>query len=200
MVKRDADIRIKRVYDPPDEVDGTQVLVDRLWPRGLRKVRPPSKATCTGLPATAGKPGKIPYSHPWRARTLLASVDPASATKSYTKPAAYVAPASPSIVPNGLFRLMSVMSRPRQVGRSSRVTTPRLRLRSKLGTDPVRNPSQPATILVMPTRRPLTSARKTRASPGFSAPAKRLLPSEPPAMSAYRGRHDGRPRTDQRQI
>src|SRR5258708_498143 len=37
MVKRDADIRIKRVYDPPDEADGTRVLVDRLWPRGVRK-------------------------------------------------------------------------------------------------------------------------------------------------------------------
>jgi uncharacterized protein YeaO (DUF488 family) len=37
MVKRAADIRIKRVYDPPDDADGTRVLVDRLWPRGLRK-------------------------------------------------------------------------------------------------------------------------------------------------------------------
>jgi uncharacterized protein YeaO (DUF488 family) len=31
------DIRIKRVYDPPDAEDGARVLVDRLWPRGLRK-------------------------------------------------------------------------------------------------------------------------------------------------------------------
>jgi len=31
------DIRIKRVYDPPDKDDGVRVLVDRLWPRGLRK-------------------------------------------------------------------------------------------------------------------------------------------------------------------
>jgi uncharacterized protein YeaO (DUF488 family) len=31
------DIRIKRVYDPPDQDDGMRVLVDRLWPRGLRK-------------------------------------------------------------------------------------------------------------------------------------------------------------------
>jgi uncharacterized protein YeaO (DUF488 family) len=37
MAKRDADIRIKRVYDPADAADGTRVLVDRLWPRGLRK-------------------------------------------------------------------------------------------------------------------------------------------------------------------
>lgn len=30
-------IRCKRVYDPPSEDDGTRVLVDRLWPRGLSK-------------------------------------------------------------------------------------------------------------------------------------------------------------------
>jgi uncharacterized protein YeaO (DUF488 family) len=30
-------IRVKRVYDPPDKDDGSRVLVDRLWPRGLRK-------------------------------------------------------------------------------------------------------------------------------------------------------------------
>ncbi|HEV2700039.1 MAG TPA: DUF488 domain-containing protein [Steroidobacteraceae bacterium] len=32
-----SDIRVKRVYDPPDTHDGARVLVDRLWPRGLRK-------------------------------------------------------------------------------------------------------------------------------------------------------------------
>lgn len=32
-----SDIRIKRVYDPPTPDDGIRVLVDRLWPRGLRK-------------------------------------------------------------------------------------------------------------------------------------------------------------------
>lgn len=32
-----ANIRIKRVYDPPVESDGLRVLVDRLWPRGLKK-------------------------------------------------------------------------------------------------------------------------------------------------------------------
>ena len=30
-------IRIKRVYDPPAGDDGRRVLVDRLWPRGLRR-------------------------------------------------------------------------------------------------------------------------------------------------------------------
>jgi uncharacterized protein YeaO (DUF488 family) len=28
---------IKRVYDPPAASDGTRILVDRLWPRGLSK-------------------------------------------------------------------------------------------------------------------------------------------------------------------
>lgn len=30
-------IDVKRVYDPVTEQDGLRVLVDRLWPRGLRK-------------------------------------------------------------------------------------------------------------------------------------------------------------------
>lgn len=30
-------VRIKRVYEQPDKEDGTRILVDRLWPRGLTK-------------------------------------------------------------------------------------------------------------------------------------------------------------------
>lgn len=30
-------VRIKRVYDPVEKGDGRRVLVDRLWPRGLKK-------------------------------------------------------------------------------------------------------------------------------------------------------------------
>ncbi|MFI9383671.1 DUF488 domain-containing protein [Kutzneria sp. NPDC052558] len=30
-------VRVARVYDEPGPDDGTRVLVDRLWPRGLRK-------------------------------------------------------------------------------------------------------------------------------------------------------------------
>lgn len=30
-------IYIKRVYDDPSEKDGFRILVDRLWPRGLKK-------------------------------------------------------------------------------------------------------------------------------------------------------------------
>ena len=32
-----ADIRLKRAYEPPAPEDGTRVLVDRLWPRGVSK-------------------------------------------------------------------------------------------------------------------------------------------------------------------
>jgi uncharacterized protein YeaO (DUF488 family) len=31
------ELRIKRVYEPPDAGDGFRVLVDRLWPRGVRR-------------------------------------------------------------------------------------------------------------------------------------------------------------------
>jgi uncharacterized protein YeaO (DUF488 family) len=30
---------LKRVYEPPDPNDGTRILVDRLWPRGITKDR-----------------------------------------------------------------------------------------------------------------------------------------------------------------
>lgn len=33
------DIRFKRVYDAPDPADGQRILADRLWPRGLAKVK-----------------------------------------------------------------------------------------------------------------------------------------------------------------
>lgn len=30
-------VRVRRVYDPPTQTDGMRILVDRVWPRGLRK-------------------------------------------------------------------------------------------------------------------------------------------------------------------
>ena len=32
-------LAIKRVYEPPSPKDGTRILVDRLWPRGLSKAK-----------------------------------------------------------------------------------------------------------------------------------------------------------------
>ncbi|HEX8874042.1 MAG TPA: DUF488 domain-containing protein, partial [Nitrosospira sp.] len=31
-------IKLKRAYDPPEPADGIRILVDRLWPRGVKKV------------------------------------------------------------------------------------------------------------------------------------------------------------------
>ena len=30
-------VKLKRVYEKPERTDGTRILVDRLWPRGLTK-------------------------------------------------------------------------------------------------------------------------------------------------------------------
>ena len=31
------DIRIKRVYEPPARSDGKRILIDRIWPRGMKR-------------------------------------------------------------------------------------------------------------------------------------------------------------------
>jgi uncharacterized protein YeaO (DUF488 family) len=33
------EVRLRRVYDEPSPEDGTRVLVDRIWPRGLAKAK-----------------------------------------------------------------------------------------------------------------------------------------------------------------
>lgn len=33
----DVNIEIKRIYDDPSDEDGTRVLVDKVWPRGMSK-------------------------------------------------------------------------------------------------------------------------------------------------------------------
>ncbi len=38
MAKRVSEkIKLKRAYEKPSRADGTRILVDRLWPRGLKK-------------------------------------------------------------------------------------------------------------------------------------------------------------------
>jgi len=32
-----SNVQLKRAYEPPDKKDGTRILVDRLWPRGVSK-------------------------------------------------------------------------------------------------------------------------------------------------------------------
>lgn len=39
MAKQKTQVALKRVYDEPAPGDGTRVLVERLWPRGLSKER-----------------------------------------------------------------------------------------------------------------------------------------------------------------
>jgi len=34
-----AKVQVRRAYEQPEPTDGTRVLVDRLWPRGLSKAR-----------------------------------------------------------------------------------------------------------------------------------------------------------------
>jgi uncharacterized protein YeaO (DUF488 family) len=34
-----AEVQVRRVYDEPEDNDGVRVLVDRIWPRGMTKVR-----------------------------------------------------------------------------------------------------------------------------------------------------------------
>lgn len=37
MTNKKPDVRVRRVYEEPSREDGTRVLVDRVWPRGLSK-------------------------------------------------------------------------------------------------------------------------------------------------------------------
>lgn len=50
------DIRIKRVYEKPGADDGYRVLVDKLWPRGIRKADLPYDYWAKELtPSTAAR-------------------------------------------------------------------------------------------------------------------------------------------------
>lgn len=43
------DVRVHRAYDPPAQEDGTRVLVDRLWPRGLARDRAELASWCKDI-------------------------------------------------------------------------------------------------------------------------------------------------------
>lgn len=50
------DIKIKRVYEKPEADDGCRVLVDKLWPRGIRKADLPYDYWAKELtPSTAAR-------------------------------------------------------------------------------------------------------------------------------------------------
>lgn len=47
-------VRVRRIYDPPEADDGSRVLVDRLWPRGMSKERANLREWCKDVaPSTA---------------------------------------------------------------------------------------------------------------------------------------------------
>jgi uncharacterized protein YeaO (DUF488 family) len=39
MTKKKTKVQVRRAYDTPERGDGTRVLVDRIWPRGLAKAK-----------------------------------------------------------------------------------------------------------------------------------------------------------------
>jgi uncharacterized protein YeaO (DUF488 family) len=49
-----SNVRVRRVYDQPASGDGTRVLVDRVWPRGLTKAKANLAEWCKEVaPSTA---------------------------------------------------------------------------------------------------------------------------------------------------
>jgi uncharacterized protein YeaO (DUF488 family) len=48
-MKRSSVIQIKRVYDPCAKEDGARFLVERLWPRGMKKEAMQMEAWCKNL-------------------------------------------------------------------------------------------------------------------------------------------------------
>jgi uncharacterized protein YeaO (DUF488 family) len=47
-------VAIKRAYDPPSPTDGTRILVDRLWPRGVAKARAALDGWCKDVAPSTG--------------------------------------------------------------------------------------------------------------------------------------------------
>ena len=54
-------VRVRRIYDEPERGDGTRVLVDRIWPRGLTKAKAALDEWCKDV-APSGELRKW-YSH-----------------------------------------------------------------------------------------------------------------------------------------
>ncbi len=54
-------VRVRRVYEEPERGDGTRVLVDRIWPRGLTKAKAALDEWCKDV-APSGELRKW-YSH-----------------------------------------------------------------------------------------------------------------------------------------
>jgi uncharacterized protein YeaO (DUF488 family) len=48
------DVRVRRIYDEPTRHDGTRVLVDRIWPRGMSKDRARLDEWCKQIAPSTG--------------------------------------------------------------------------------------------------------------------------------------------------
>lgn len=48
------EVKVRRVYDEPVDVDGTRVLVDRIWPRGLTKEKAALDDWCKAVAPSTG--------------------------------------------------------------------------------------------------------------------------------------------------
>ncbi|SRR5258708_38161081 len=46
-------VRVRRVYEEPDAGDGSRVLVDRIWPRGLTKAKAALDEWCKDIAPSA---------------------------------------------------------------------------------------------------------------------------------------------------
>jgi uncharacterized protein YeaO (DUF488 family) len=47
-------VQVRRIYDAPKPEDGTRVLVDRLWPRGVSKARAQLDEWCKDIAPSTG--------------------------------------------------------------------------------------------------------------------------------------------------
>jgi uncharacterized protein YeaO (DUF488 family) len=46
---RQRGVQVRRIYDDPTSADGTRVLVDRIWPRGMTKARAKLDEWCKSI-------------------------------------------------------------------------------------------------------------------------------------------------------
>lgn len=47
-------VRVRRVYDEPEDQDGIRVLVDRIWPRGMTKAKAQLSEWCKEVAPSTG--------------------------------------------------------------------------------------------------------------------------------------------------
>jgi uncharacterized protein YeaO (DUF488 family) len=47
-------VQVRRIYDEPEPSDGTRVLVDRIWPRGVSKARAALDEWCKNVAPSDG--------------------------------------------------------------------------------------------------------------------------------------------------